>query len=136
MPNTWPTAVAIGPPLDQLYSCRAIDEAGDAGRPQIERRARLAHEHAVLLAEDEQESCLRRRDLARRLRRHPALHTPLRNAQQIDQPMMPRAGFFISHAKYIIEAARNVKGRQLDRCAAASSSNRAAPGHQNLTHQS
>ncbi|MEY9797692.1 hypothetical protein ABH984_005707 [Bradyrhizobium ottawaense] len=67
--------------------------------PHVERCARLAHQDAVLLAEDEQQPGLRRRHLVLRPRRHPALQAALRDAQQVDQPMMPRVDRFISHAK-------------------------------------
>src|SRR6266702_831823 len=57
---------AVGPPLDQLCRRRAVDEARNTGRTEIERSARLAHQNAVLLAEDKQQPRLRRRHIVLR----------------------------------------------------------------------
>ena len=60
-------------------------QPADARQAEIERGAGLAHREAVLLAEHEQQPALRR-GRAAALGGDEALHAPLRDVEQVDQP--------------------------------------------------
>ncbi len=108
--------IRIGAPLDQARRGHPIHQPADAGRTEVERRARLAHQHPVPLTENKEQAGLRGRyPVLLRPCRDPALQPALRDVEQEDEAailarLMRRGGFekFSSHAKYIGQPKRVV----------------------------
>ena len=87
------SVIRVGAPPDQVCRRHPVNEPADAGWTEIERRARLAHQHAVALAQHEQQAGLRGRDPALLgLRRDPALQPTLRDAEQENQAILATGG--------------------------------------------
>jgi hypothetical protein len=88
-----PPVIRISPPFDQVRRRHPVHQPADARRAEIERRARLAHQHAITLAQHEQQPGLRGRDPALlSLHRDPTLQPALRDAEQENQSMLASPG--------------------------------------------
>jgi len=69
---------------------------------RIERGADFTHQRAIAPTQHEQEPALRRRHpVVPRPRRDAALHAPVGDTEQEDQPAVRFRSRIISHAKYL-----------------------------------